>query len=118
MPWSGAKNHGFTTGTPWLPAAPEHAGLTVEAQETDTTSTLALSRRLIALRNGSPALRLGDIRFTDSPAPLLAFEREHDGERLLCVFNMSGQPTDLPSDGETLIEQAPTAPYGFRIARL
>jgi alpha-glucosidase len=118
MPWSGAKNHGFTTGTPWLPAAPEHASLTVEAQEADATSTLALSRQLIALRNGSPALRLGDIRFTDSPAPILAFERQHDGERLLCAFNMSGHPTDLPTDGETLIEQAPAAPYGFRIARL
>jgi len=114
MPWSAGANHGFTTGTPWLPAAPEHAGLTVEAQEADEGSTLALARKLIALRRDSPALRLGHIRFIDDS--LLSFEREHEGECILCAFNMSAEAADLPADGATLIEQ--TGPYGFRLARL
>jgi alpha-glucosidase len=114
MPWSAAPNHGFTTGTPWLPAAPEHASLTVEAQEADESSTLALARELIALRRDTPALRLGHIRFIDGP--VLAFEREHEAERTLCAFSMSAETADLPSDGETLMEQ--TGPYGFRLASL
>jgi alpha-glucosidase len=114
MPWSAAPNHGFTTGTPWLPAAPEHAGLTVEAQEADPDSTLALARKLIALRGDSAALRLGDIRFIDGP--ILAFQREHDGERILCAFSMTSEAADLPQDGQTLAELS--GPYAFRIAAL
>jgi len=112
MPWGGGPNHGFTSGTPWLPAAREHDALTVEKQEADPGSTLALARRLIALRKEHAALRLGGIVFPDVAAPLLVFER--DG--ILCAFNMSSDPALLPSDGETLIEQ--TGPYGFRIAKL
>jgi alpha-glucosidase len=112
MPWGAGPTHGFTTGTPWLPAAPEHDDLTVEKQEADAGSTLALTRKLIALRRDTPALRLGEIRFRDTQGPVLAFER--DG--VLCAFNMSGETAQLPADGETLLEQ--TGPYGFRIARL
>jgi len=112
MPWGGGPNHGFTMGTPWLPAAPEHDNLTVEKQETDTDSTLALARKLIALRQDMPALRLGKIRFRDTPDPVLAFERDD----ILCAFNMGGEAAPLPSEGEALIEQ--TGAYGFRLARL
>jgi alpha-glucosidase len=112
MPWSSAPHHGFTTGAPWLPAAPEHNLLTVEAQEADEGSTLALARKLIALRREHEALRLGDITFRDDPASLLVFQRG----AILCAFNMSGDDAALPSEGETLIEQ--TGRYGFRIAAL
>lgn len=110
MPWARAENHGFTTGTPWLPAAPEHVGLTVEDQEGDSNSTLALARKLIALRRDTPALRTGDIRFRETEGSILAFER---GD-VLCTFNMGADPHDLSGEGETLIEQR--GAYGFRIA--
>src|SRR5690606_7138835 len=100
----------------WLPAAPEHEGLTVEEQEADAGSTLALARRLIAARQGSAALRLGQITFREVAEPVLAFEREHEGERVLCAFGMSGDPVALPDEGETLIEQG--GAYAFRVARL
>jgi alpha-glucosidase len=112
MPWGGGPNLGFSSGTPWLPAAPEHNGLTVEKQDADPNSTLSLARKLIALRKEHAALRLGGIAFREVAAPLLAFQR--DG--ILCAFNMSADPTQLPSEGSTLIEQ--TGPYGFRIAKL
>ncbi|MBS0410578.1 MAG: alpha glucosidase [Proteobacteria bacterium] len=93
MPWrSGARAHGFTSGTPWLPAAPEHASLTVDRQEADPDSALAFARSMIALRKASPALKWGEIVFLDAPAPILAFAREADGERIVAVFNMSGEP--------------------------
>ncbi|MGE5565292.1 MAG: alpha-glucosidase [Parcubacteria group bacterium] len=112
MPWGSGENLGFSTGTPWLPAAPEHAGLTVEAQDADPDSTLAMARKLIALRRETPALRLGGIRFREANGPVLAFERDN----VLCAFNMSGEAVELPGEGRTLIEQ--TGPYAFRLARL
>ena len=76
------------------------------------SSTLALARRLIALRRETPALRTGDISFRENAAPVLAFQRDN----ILCAFNMSGEDVALPGDGEALLERA--GPYGFRIAAL
>lgn len=75
MPWSPGVNLGFSSGAPWLPAAAEHAGLTVEAQEVDPRSTLNLTRELVAARSGDPALRLGAIRFGLEAPGRLSFER-------------------------------------------
>jgi len=94
MPWDDRKaNLGFTTGTPWLPLFPDHRALAVSMQERDDHSTLAYTRRLLASRRKSAALRLGEIEFLDSPAPVLAFLRSHENERILCVFNMSDKHT-------------------------
>lgn len=88
MPWDAdASNLGFTSGTPWLPLAPQHRSLAVSVQERDDRSTLAYARRLFAARRKSRALRLGDIEFLDSPKSVLAFARSHENELVLCVFN-------------------------------
>lgn len=98
MPWNGsAPNLGFTTGTPWLPLSPLHKALAVEDQDSDPASTLSFARRLLATRRESEALRLGDIEFQQAPAPVLAFLRSYKGERILSVFNMSGQETSFES---------------------
>jgi alpha-glucosidase len=90
MPWNdAAPNLGFTTGASWLPLAREHRELTVSLQERDPQSTLSYARRLIAARKESNPLRLGDIEFLETPAPVLAFLRAHSDERVLCVLNMS-----------------------------
>jgi alpha-glucosidase len=97
MPWrADAPAHGFTTGTPWLPAAPEHDGLTADVQEADDGSTLNFARHVIALRKASPALKWGQITFLDAPAPILAFAREADGEMVVAMFNMSGEAASWP----------------------
>jgi alpha-glucosidase len=123
IPWAPGENLGFSTGQPWLPAAPEHAGLTVAAQEADPDSTLAFARALMAARQGSDALRLGDIVFSESPAPLLVFERSYGGERWLCQFNMSGEWAAATNDGETVLATGEIAegclgPYAARLSRL
>jgi alpha-glucosidase len=123
MPWAPGHAHGFTTGEPWLPAAPEHAALTVARQEQDPGSALNFTRALLRLRKEWPALRLGSLTFVDAPDPLLVFEREHLGSRLLCQFNMSGSAvaTDMP--GETLLLNGEETGgflggHGARVARL
>jgi alpha-glucosidase len=89
MPWQAeAPQLGFTTGRPWLPLGPNHVRLAVDRQDADPGSLLAWTRRVLALRNASPALRTGHIRFLDAPGELLAFEREAEGERMLCAFNL------------------------------
>ena len=89
MPWrADATGVGFSTTTPWLPVAPEHAPLAVDRQERDAGSMLALTRRLIALRNAHDALLVGDCRVIEAGHAMLAFERAADGQRLMCVFNI------------------------------
>jgi alpha-glucosidase len=98
IPWTAsAPNAGFSTVEPWLPVDPRHLKLAVNAQEADPEATLHVARRLIALRKAHPALRLGGLDLIEGPHDLLVFERYErgaDGERLLCVFNLSHETLD------------------------
>jgi alpha-glucosidase len=90
MPWdAGARNLGFSDGTPWLPLGPTHRALAVSEQDGNADSPLEFARHFLAERKKSRALRLGDIAFLDAEKPILAFVRESDGERMLCIFNLS-----------------------------
>jgi alpha-glucosidase len=104
MPWqAGSPHHGFTRGTPWLPAAPEHADLTADRQEADPESPLNFARRLIGIRKSSASLRWGSLEFVEAPAPILAFRRRWQDDAILCIFNMGGEPvtwTDAPEETE------------------
>jgi alpha-glucosidase len=100
MPWvADAPALGFSTGEPWLPVGPDHAGLAVAVQNRDPASLLMLTRRLLALRQGSSALLTGAMTVLASGDHLLAFERTSPDERLLCVFNIGTAPIDWqPAD--------------------
>jgi alpha-glucosidase len=90
MPWDAkAPNLGFTSGSPWLPLGPAHKALAVSEQENNPDSALSYARHFLAGRRASQTLRLGEIQFLDAEKPVLVFTRTHDGERILCVFNMS-----------------------------
>ncbi|HWD28342.1 MAG TPA: alpha-amylase family glycosyl hydrolase [Rhizomicrobium sp.] len=90
MPWdASARNLGFSTGTPWLPLGPAHKALAVSEQTGNADSPLEFARHFLAGRKKSRALRLGDVTFLDADKPILAFIREAEGERMLCIFNLS-----------------------------
>lgn len=129
MPWrADAPNLGFTTGVPWLPAAGEHAGLTVDAQEADPQSMLAFTRTMIALRKSSPALTLGEIEILDAPEQVLAFVRREGDEAIACLFNMGDAEQTVGLEGALLAEGAGEArpipdglilgPFAARFLRL
>jgi alpha-glucosidase len=100
IPWRAeAPFAGFSTVKPWLPIGRDHAALAADAQERDPQSQLALTRRLIALRQASPALRLGDFAPLAAPPSLLAFERRFEGRRLLGLFNLGDTSVDWAPDG-------------------
>ena len=104
LPWTDASDGGFGSATPWLPVDPDHLPLNIAAQAEDESSVLHWTRQMIALRRGSEALRLGTIELLDhSSDQLVAFAREHDGERLVCVFNLSDRAAPFGPVAGTLL---------------
>ncbi|HEX2256989.1 MAG TPA: alpha-amylase family glycosyl hydrolase, partial [Afifellaceae bacterium] len=89
MVWQAdALNGGFSTGRPWLPVYPLHAGLAVDRQQNDPRSVLAFYRHFLRFRRRHPALIRGAVELLDSEGDVLAFARDGEGERLVCAFNM------------------------------
>jgi len=89
IPWDAkAPNFGFSTSPPWLPMGPTHKALAVSEQEGNFDSPLEFARHFLHQRKAIAALRLGALDFIDANKPVLAFTREHAGERILCAFNM------------------------------
>ncbi len=71
--------------------------LAVDRQEGDPESLLNLTRRLIALRHASPALMTGSITIRQAGEALLLFEREAEGQTLLCAFNLGDSALPAPA---------------------
>ncbi len=120
MPWSASALHaGFTSGAkPWLPVAASHQGLTTDQQTRDPSSLLAFYRQLLHWRRDQPALVHGRMQLLPVQDQLLAFERLHGAERLLCVFNFSAQPAvwSLPPAYLNSVDLPESGLAGVRIA--
>jgi alpha-glucosidase len=96
IPWTAAAGHGWPAD-PWLPWPPDPAERSVEAQRADPGSMLHLCRAALALRRGSPALRLGTLRLLDDvPDGVLAYERAHGDERRLVWLSFGDDPVPPP----------------------
>ncbi|MBT43467.1 MAG: alpha-glucosidase [Idiomarina sp.] len=95
MPWRDEENAGFSEGKPWLPVYAEHRAQNVAKQKQDPESTLNAFSEFMAWRRTQPALVEGSIRFIETDEPVLAFYREHDGESILCCFNLGDAPATL-----------------------
>jgi alpha-glucosidase len=91
---------GFSEGEPWLPLAAAAEELSVEQQTTDPRSTLALVRRLAALRAETPTLQLGEQQMLQTHPEVLAWLRQGDGDRLLAAVNFASAkvPLQLPAE--------------------
>ena len=98
IPWrrpsAAGAGAGFTTGEPWLPIVADAEHLCVEAQDSDPTSALAFSRRLLALRSSLPALHGGAQRTLDCGADVYCYLRE-DADRVLVALNFTSSPRSL-----------------------
>ncbi|MES2289831.1 MAG: alpha-amylase family glycosyl hydrolase [Pseudomonadota bacterium] len=92
MPWDATPHAGFTSGDPWLPLNADWKTRNVAAQARDPGSLLVFYRELLALRRATPALSVGDYVAAASDRDVLAFERMHDGDRLLVALNFSAEP--------------------------
>jgi alpha-glucosidase len=95
MVWQAhVRNGAFSTSErTWLPVPAEHLTHAVDTQHDVEGSVLEFYRRMLRFRREHPALSKGTIGLLDAPANVLAFVREHAGDRLLCVFNMADTAT-------------------------
>ena len=132
MQWEATPNAGFTTGSPWLPLAPDAQRVNVAAQRDDPSSMFSFYRRLIQLRRGSSALRAGSYRTHPAPRGVFAYVREGDGERVMIALNFLDRPRRISAPGngavvlstsgerveETLRGQFDLAPDEGIVARL
>lgn len=96
MPWqSEMKNLGFSDGTPWLPADPNHANHAIDKQQSDPASVLHFSRDVLHWRKRYPALMQGSCRVLAFNASLMVLERHvalaSGAQTLIIAFNASNQ---------------------------
>ncbi len=91
---------GFSAIEPWLPVEKRHLPLAVSRQQTDSDSTLNAVRRMLTLRQAHSALFDGDLELIEVGEELLGFIRQNDQEKVLCVFNLTGNELQaaLPLD--------------------
>jgi glycosidase len=88
MQWTDGSNAGFTTGTPWQTINGNYAQYNVLVEGQDPGSLLSWYKRLIGVRNRTPALRRGTHDpLSASAPPVLGFVRRHEGQTLLCLAN-------------------------------
>jgi maltose alpha-D-glucosyltransferase/alpha-amylase len=105
MQWSGDRNGGFSRADPArlysaVIADPVYGyqAINVEAQQRTLTSFLNWMKRLIRVRKQYPAFGRGDTAFLDpTNQKVLAYTRYYQGQRLLCINNLSRfpQPCEL-----------------------
>ena len=105
MQWTGDRNAGFSRADAarlYLPMIVDpvygYQAINVEAQLRTPSSLLNWMKRLIAARKKTRVFGRGTLRFL-RPAneSILAHVREHEGETILAVHNLSGaaQPVEL-----------------------
>jgi maltose alpha-D-glucosyltransferase/alpha-amylase len=105
MQWSADRNGGFSRTDPqrlYLPPIMDanygYQAVNVEAQQRDASSLLNWMTRMIRVRKTHAAFGRGSLEFLyPRNRKVLAFIREHEGQKLLCVFNLarSAQAVEL-----------------------
>lgn len=116
MPWT---NSGVTlgfnaSGRSWLPMPAQWAPLSVESQERDPESTLALTRSAVHVRALHDALVMGDLRWRDdlmtAHPDVLAFERVlADGAPVLVALNFGTTPVSINATDLLIASRAVTS---------
>jgi alpha-glucosidase len=89
IPWTAEPPHGWGAD-PWLPFAAHAGARSVAVEQDHPGSFLNLYRRLLAARRASPALRAGSFEWLPTPAGVLAWRREAEGERRVVVVSFEG----------------------------
>ncbi|MDW4499747.1 maltose alpha-D-glucosyltransferase [Sulfitobacter sp. D35] len=128
MQWSADRNGGFSRANPqqlYLPTIQDpvfgYATVNVEAQAAAPSSQLNWMRRMIGVRQRHAAFGRGSIRLLyPRNRKVLAYLREHEGETVLCVANVSRQAQAAEIDlsefsGRVPVEltgQSPFPPIG------
>ena len=96
IPWTATPPHGWSGQAPPLPFAPEAGRRSVERQEAEADSVLALYRRLLVVRRSSPALQGGDLELLACPPGVLGFQRRRAGDERWVLLNFNAEDAAVP----------------------
>ena len=98
MQWSPEPNASFTSpnAVPWLPISSTYQEVNVRTELGAERSLLNMYRRLLALRKGSTALRIGSFHSDEaSTDDVFVYRREHEGEALTIAANFSDEEKEV-----------------------
>ncbi len=118
MQWSDAPQAGFTGGTPWIEVNPNHVTINAARDRADPDGIFAHYRGLVALRRRLPVVQHGSYHpaLQDDPR-LLAYERRHDGARIVVLANFGAAPVTIEVPDQLRIDgQSISANYAPRAA--
>lgn len=131
MQWNSERNAGFSTADEnlWMPLSPNYLEQNVEKLESNSGSILSLYKDLLMLRKNSPALIKGDLKLLETPADVLAFDREIAEDKIGIFLNFSGSNKSIELNGsvdrilhsihsvEIISDKVYLPPYGFAVIR-
>ncbi len=106
MQWTPDRNAGFSPATPGKLSLPVimdpvfgFQAVNVEAHQTSNSSLLHWTRRMITIRKQHRAFGLGSFHDLGGSNPsVLSYIREHEGDVMLCVNNLSRFPQPVELD--------------------
>jgi oligo-1,6-glucosidase/alpha-glucosidase len=107
MLWSEKPNAGFCPdcAEPWLPIAESFKEINVEAQTAEPHSLFNFYKKVIRLRNETPALHAGSLEIAHElcDKKILAYRRILNGENHMVLLNMSRHTVKSPVSSEVLL---------------
>ena len=93
MQWTGEKNAGFTTGTPWFSINDNYTTVNVENELADPASLLNFYKKAIALRKSLPVVRDGGYQeYERHSRTLYVYARETKEQKLLVICSFTDKP--------------------------
>ena len=93
MQWTGEKNAGFTTGTPWFSINDNYTTVNVENELADPDSLLNFYKKAIALRKSLPVVRDGSYQeYERHSRTLYVYARETKEQKLLVICSFTDKP--------------------------
>jgi oligo-1,6-glucosidase len=96
MQWSAETHGGFSSGTPWIAANPNHSRINAASEVGIAGSVFEFYRALIRLRHEDPVVSGGDFTMLAPQHPsLFAFRRSLEGVSIVVVANFAALPLDL-----------------------
>ena len=115
MQWSPDRNGGFSRAEPATLALPAimdtlygYEAVNVEAQLRDRHSLLHWVRRMLAVRRSHGAFGRGSLHFLyPKNRKVLAYLRDLDNEKILCVANVASTPQAVELDLSTFAGRVP-----------
>ena len=74
--------------------------MAVDRQEEREDTVLKAYRQFIKWRQSLPTMKVGDLALIETDNKVIAFMREKDNEKVLCVFNTSEEPCEWTYTGD------------------